>query len=319
MTMLELSKLCKTAAICAAGLLVVAAGISAREPQKVVHMSRTTNTTSVNGPIRQCSDLEVSFESGARVARAEDKLTIPRSSAPVLRAHLTGPSGISVYTGSGGDYSVTVCKYAAATYASSSNENLDAIKVTAQDGEIQASVPDDNNWLLYLIVHAPAGVAFDLSTRNGQMDLFDLSGRITARVENGPLTLEHCTGEVDASTANGPMTVKGSSGNMHLRTENGPLDIKLEGNKWENGEVEGSTQNGPLTLGVGAGYLSGVVVRTDGHSPVSCRAAACDGARRTWDDRSRNIEIGKQPIVIRLSTYNGPVSVESRTSSSEDN
>ena len=316
--MLELSKLYKTAGACGAALLVMAAGLSARQPRTNVRMSGTRISTISHGPVKQCSDIDVSFDHGARVAHAEQTITIPRASAPVLRAHLSGASGISISTGSGADYSVIACKYAAATYASSSNENLDAISVTVQNGEIHTKVPDDDNWLLYLIIHAPAGAEFDVSTHNGPLELNDLSGKITAHVENGPLSIDHCTGEVDGSAVNGPLSIKGSSGQMHVRTENGPLSVKLEGNQWKNGALEGTTHNGPLSLGVDTGYLSGVLLQTDGYSPMSCHAAACSDAQRTWDDNSRRIEIGKQPVVIHLSTHNGPVSVNSRSSSSDE-
>jgi hypothetical protein len=316
--MLELSKLYKTAGVCGAALLMVGAGLSARQPQTSVPMSNTTRTTSSHGPVKQCSDIDVSFDHGARVAHAEQTITIPRASAPVLRAHLSGSSGLSIYTGTGSDYSVTVCKFAAATYGSSSNENLDAINVTVQNGEIHAKVPYENNWLLHLIVQAPAGAEFDVSTHNGPLELYDLAGKITARVENGPLSIDHCTGEVDGSSVNGPLSIKGSSGRMHVRTDNGPLSVQLEGNQWNNGALEGTTHNGPLSLGVETGYLSGVLLQTDGYSPMSCRAAACSDAQRTWDDNSRRIEIGKQPVVIHLSTHNGPVSVHSKTSSEDE-
>jgi hypothetical protein len=316
--MFDQFKLYKIAGACGAALLLAAAGIQASQPQLNVRMKNVSGTTSSHGSIRQCSDLEVSFERGARVAHSEQTITIPHASAPVLRAHLSGASGMTIFTGTGADYSVTACKFAAATYASSSNENLDAIHVTVQNGELQTKIPEDDNWLLYLIIQAPSGADLDVSTRNGPMELRDLSGKITAHVENGPLSLTHCTGEVDGSAINGPLSVNGSSGRMHVRTENGPLSVRLEGNRWENGGIEGSTQNGPLDLGVTAGYLSGVLVKSDGYSPMSCRAAACSEAQRTWDDNSRRIEIGKQPVVIHLSTHNGPVSVNSRTSSDDD-
>lgn len=316
--MLELSKLYKTAGACGAMLLLAATGLNAGQSQVNVRMKNTSTTTSSHGAIRQCSDLDVSFEHGARVAHGEQTITIARASAPVLRAHLDGASGMTIFTGTGPDYSVTACKFAAATYGSSSNENLDAITITVQNGEIHAKVPYENNWLLHLIVQAPAGAEFDVSTHNGPLELYDLAGKITARVENGPLSIDHCTGEVDGSSVNGPLSIKGSSGRMHVRTDNGPLSVQLEGNQWNNGALEGTTQNGPLSLGVETGYLSGVLLQTDGYSPMSCRAAACSDAQRTWDDNSRRIEIGKQPVVIHLSTHNGPVSVHSRTSSEDE-
>jgi len=53
-------------------------------------------------------------------------------------------------------------------------------------------------------------------------------------------------------------------------------------------------------------------VESTNHAPVSCKgkASICDNARKTWDDEHRRIEYGNAPAMIRLSTVNGPVSVQ---------
>jgi len=304
----------KTYAGVAALVAILFLGIAAANARQSHTYTRNHSngfSTNTDGPIRQCGDLNVYFDD-RRVAQSEQTLTIPRASAPVLRAHPQGPSGISAFTGSGPDYSVLVCKYAAATYDASSSERLDSIRVSAQNGEITASAPDGENWMVYLIIQVPAGASLDFATHNGPLDLRDLSGKVTAAVENGPLSIDHCTGEIDGSAHNGPLSVVGSTGKLNLRAQNGPLSVRLDGTRWENGGIDGSTQNGPLNLSVSEGYRSGVVVESDGYSPFSCRAAACRDAQRTWDDRWRRIEIGQQPVVVHLSTRNGPVSVDSK-------
>jgi len=52
------------------------------------------------------------------------------------------------------------------------------------------------------------------------------------------------------------------------------------------------------------------VVESTNHAPVSCKASICDNAHKTWDDEHRRIEYGNGPATIRLSTVNGPVSVQ---------
>ena len=56
---------------------------------------------------------------------------------------------------------------------------------------------------------------------------------------------------------------------------------------------------------------TGVVVESDGHGPISCRAEACRNSPRSWhdDDEPRKIELGGSDQRVRLSTKNGPVSV----------
>jgi hypothetical protein len=258
-----------------------------------------------HGKISRCDQIEFSFDDRPAV-REEQTFNIARSQAPTLRAHLGQGLGITVFAGSSSDYVVHVCK-AAASYSSSSSANLAAISAGFSNGELSAHGPDDGRWTAYLIVEAPAGVGFDLSTENGPLELRDLSGKITARAMNGPVSLERCTGEVDARTENGPLSFSGDSGKLRLRTQNGPLSISLAGDRWNQGNLEGSTENGPVSLSVAQGYSSGVRVESRGYSPVSCRE--CSKTQRTWDDNGRTIQIGGDPVVVRLSTVNGPVSV----------
>ena len=43
--------------------------------------------------------------------------------------------------------------------------------------------------------------------------------------------------------------------------------------------------------------------------PEVCRSG---NGNRDWDDRTRSLRIGTDPVVIRLSTVNGPVTVSER-------
>jgi len=291
-------------------LLLSPVGAHAKQSRNRNYLDPTSTYTKTQGPVTQCSDLEIKF-GALPVSHAEETFTVPRNSTQVLRAHLQGAFGIAVSTGSGPDYSVLVCKYAAATYNSSGGDLLNSIHVTAQNGEITATAPDEKNWMIYLVIQAPVGAPLDVSTTNGPLDLHEVSGKITASVQNGPLAINRCTGEVDASSTNGPLSVVGRMGRVHVRTENGPLSVQLDGDRWESGELTGSTQSGPLNLSISESYHSGVSIETDGYSPVHC-SAACNGAQRTWNDRMRQIQIGQQRPVVRLSTRNGPVNVDAK-------
>jgi hypothetical protein len=292
-------------ALSALGLLLTAGTIQARTSRSGLHSG---------DDITRCDQIDVNFDEGARVAHAEQTLTIPHSAAPVLRAHLDGPAGITAFTGSGADYTVHVCKAVAVMQDQSSADNLAAISAKAENGEITVQGPDRDrggNWSVYLIIEAPAGAALDFSTHNGPIGLRELSGKLIVRSANGPIGLKNCTGDVDASTENGPVSFQGAGGNLHLRTQNGPLSVALDGNRWQSGALEGSTRNGPVSLSVASGYGSGLLVESNGHSPMSCHADACGQAQRTCDDEMRRITLGSAPVVVRLSTENGPVSVNS--------
>jgi hypothetical protein len=302
-------KLHAVAAFTALSFLLIAS-THAQQSRNRNHLDPSSTYINTKGPVTQCSDLDVRFH-GVRGSRSEETLTVPRVSAPILRAHVGGAFGIAVSAASGPDYSIVVCKYAALELNSSSGNLLNSIRVTVQSGEISATAPDEQNWMIYLIIQAPVGAPLDVSTTNGPLDLHEISGEITARVQNGPLAINHCTGDIDAASANGPISVKGSTGIVHVRTDNGPLSVELDGDHWESGEVTARTQNGPLNLSLSENYRSGVAIETDGYSPVHC-TAACNVEHGTWNDRTRSIQIGPQPAIVKLFTQNGPVNIDTK-------
>jgi DUF4097 and DUF4098 domain-containing protein YvlB len=97
---------------------------------------------------------------------------------------------------------------------------------------------------------------------------------------------------------------------VRIHTENGPISVALQGNSWSGSGLSADAHNGPVTLMVPNGYQSSFVVESTNYAPVSCKASICENARKTWDDNHRRIEYGSGPAMIRLSTVNGPVSVQ---------
>ncbi len=294
--------------LCAAAAIFFAVPVKAG-----THARNSSSTSSIrsHGHVTSCDDIDVSYDRWQHVSRSEQTLSIPGGTAVI--AHLHGSNGVSVFHGSGPNYIVHACKSAAADGDRNGDEQLAAISVTQQNGEISISGPrqEDDRWNVYLIIEAPPVVSLDLSAENGPAELRDVSGKIKAHAENGPVGFDHCAGEIEGYTRNGPVSFRGSGGNLSLHTDNGPLSIELEGRKWEQGSLEGRTQNGPVSVSVEQGYTSGVVVESNGNSPFRCKAEACGQAQRTWDDEVRRVEIGSKPVVVRLSTENGPVSVQS--------
>ncbi len=139
---------------------------------------------------------------------------------------------------------------------------------------------------------------------------------MTARSQNGPISIRDCDGDIEASAQNGPIHVRGEGGRLRVKTQNGPIGVSLSGGSWKGEGLDASAVNGPVSLAIPAGYQSGAVVESLGRSPFRCRGEACEGARRTFDDDHKRIELGEGPAVVRLSTENGPVSV--RTGSDDD-
>ena len=207
-------------------------------------------------------------------------------------------------------YSVTACK-AAAGSGDAAERILSQISMSIEHGKISTRGPgDEGDWTVYLLIRTPKSASIELETMNGPISLYDVDGKLTARARNGPISLKNFSGDAEITAVNGPISLDGSSGSVRIHTENGPISVALGGKTWSGTGLSADAQNGPLTLMVPSGYQSSFVVESRNHSPVSCEASICDNARKTWDDEHRRIEYGSAPAMIRLSTVNGPVSVQ---------
>lgn len=280
------------------------------------------NISTNDDNVRSCADITVRWND-RDAARAEERLAAP-AGRDALSVHLPENAGAFFRGGPRSDWSVLACKAAADPGA------LARISVAMSRGsELAARGPEGDDWTVFFIVEGPAGSSIEASSQNGPLDFRGFSGRLNARVrngpagfhdctaaiearaENGPISLAGTTGDVDARADNGPISVSGEAGNLRIHTQNGPISVRLSGSSWRDGTLEAHAVNGPLTLHIPDGYRTATVVESTGHSPVRCRAAACDAARKSWDDDSRRIEFGSGSPIVSLSTVNGPVSVES--------
>jgi type 1 fimbria pilin len=205
------------------------------------------------------------------------------------------------------EYSVKTCKAAPADDANAAN-TLHGITTTNGNGQIVISGPGDHEWLANLIVMAPRLSNLNIESMNGPLSLRDLAGVIHLTATNGPIGLYNVGGAVDTRTTNGPITLKGATGDEKITAVNGPVHLELTGTRWDGPGIELSTQNGPLSVSIPDGYSSGISIQTSDRSPVKCSAPACSGATR--NPGSGAIRIGGGEPVVRLSTANGPLSIQ---------
>lgn len=261
-------------------------------------------------PATDCSDLHIRFDDEDAVMKSEEH-TVTRAEAPTLRVHPHKNGGVQVQGWDKDVYSVTACK-AAANYDGNAERILSQITLTVQNGEVSTAGPEDQSeWTVYLLIRAPKAAAIDLETSNGPLSLYGVDGKLTAHAVNGPISLRDFSGDADVRATNGPISIVGSSGSVRVHTENGPISVNLKGKSWSGTGLSADAKNGPLTLIVPSDYQSSFSVESRNYSPMSCRASICENARKTWDDNNRRIEFGSSPAMIRLSTVNGPVSVQS--------
>ena len=255
-------------------------------------------------PLTRCDQIRVSYD-GTRVPVTEEILDT--RGVRSLTVHAATNGGVYVIGSDDGVYSVKACKAA-------SFSDVSSIRTAISGGTVTADGPDRGDWVVYFIVRAPRNATLDLSAHNGPISVRDVVGTITARTQNGPLSLKNSSGTIDANAVNGPVSFAGDSGDVKLHAENGPVSVKLRSTFWGSGSLDASTENGPLSLKIPQNYRSGVVVETDGNSPVSCKAEACKGVRAFRDDgeedRPRRIELGSGSMAVHLSTTNGPLSIK---------
>jgi hypothetical protein len=259
-------------------------------------------------PAKDCSDLRMSFDERHAVVRPEAK-TLTKNEVSTLELHPHRNGGVEVMGWDKDSYEVTACK--AARDDGDAEKILSEIHLVVNGAKVSATGPsDEDGWTVYLLVKAPKSAAVNVDTENGPVSIYDLSGKLTAHAKNGPITLKNFSGDADVTAVNGPISLEGSSGNVRVHTQNGPISVDLAGTSWSGAGLSADAQNGPVTLHVPSGYQSSFMVESKGYSPVSCHASICGEARKTWDDDHKRIEYGPGPALIRMSTVNGPVSVD---------
>ncbi|MGC2769398.1 MAG: hypothetical protein WB607_28130 [Candidatus Acidiferrum sp.] len=289
-------------------IIVWAAVAVTAAPRAFSHHHSASNATLIDFPAESCSDLRVRFDHHDSILDSEER-TISKSEAPTLRVHADSNGGIYVEGWDKEAYSVTLCK--AAEAGPDAQSTLSQMHLDFHDGELHISTPHSSErWAAHLLIRAPKASALDLQINNGPMTLYHVDGNVKVRAENGPVSVTGCTGQLDLSSHNGPVTLEENSGKQNVRMENGPLTLSLSGDTWSGSGFEANTRNGPVTLQVPSGYKSGVILESEGHSPFRCDSSVCSEGRKTWDDDHKRVEFGSGPTVVRVSTVNGPVSVD---------
>jgi hypothetical protein len=259
-------------------------------------------------PITDCSDLHMRLHNDERPTIQSEERTVTKAEAPVLRLNANENGGIQVQGWDKDTYSVTACKAAVGPHT---QELLSQIKLSISSGEVSVSGPHDReDWQVHLLIRTPRGANVELNAHNGPMSFYRVDGNISAHAINGPISVHDCSGSADISAQNGPISFSGTGGKLRLHTENGPISLNVDSSKWNGESLVADAINGPLSLRVPSGFESSFLVESNDNAPMSCRASICSQARKTWDDNHRRIEYGNGAPVIRVSTRNGPVSVD---------
>jgi len=242
-----------------------------------------------------------------QVAYAVQHATAPAGGVLDVKPDSNG--GVKIEKGSGRDYSITACIGAGAESRDEAQRAADAVRLSVEGGRVRiTNAPTSRSWSVQLIIEAPEGAQINAETSNGPIGISGVSGTFSARASNGPIALDDVSGRVTARASNGPISVKGSSGEFDVQTDNGPITVSLMGTQWD-GRLEAQARNGPLHVRIPADYRSGVEVTSSRHSPWNCRVEACRGASG-FSEGDRSVRIGPDPVNVRISTVNGPVTID---------
>jgi hypothetical protein len=261
---------------------------------------------SMDRPVTNCSDIKVTYDRRPAITD-EAAITLSASQVSTLKSQLTN-GGFYLNGWDRSEFSVTTCKAVPADDPNA-QATLREIATNYGSGQLSVSGPRDREWMANLIIMVPRLSTLDLQTSNGPLQLRDLAGNIHLNASNGPISLENVGGIVQATTTNGPISTKGASGDQRLTATNGPVHVGLSGSRWDGPGLEVLTTNGPLSLSIPDAYNSGIAIQTSDHSPVKCSAPACATATRSLGSPS-TIRLGSGEANVRLSTVNGPLSIQ---------
>jgi hypothetical protein len=277
-------------------------------PRAFWHRHTVAGTRAADRLAANCTEIHMKVGDRETIYDSEER-SITRAEADTLRVEAQSNGGLQVQGWEKDNYSVTLCK--AAESGSDAQDLLSQIHMTVRNGEVGVRGPASRRrWGAYLLVRTPHAASLEVSVNNGPLALYNVDGNLKARAVNGPITVSDCSGDLDLTAQNGPISLEGNSGKLRVRTDNGPLTLALQKPGWKGAGVEAHSTNGPVHLTIPAGYGSGVVLESDGHGPFRCEAEVCGEGRKTWDEGIKRIEFGTAPVVVRISTVNGPVSVD---------
>lgn len=263
-------------------------------------------------PFRGCEDVRVRLDD-LETARRQQTLTIPAREVKALRVAAEPNGGVRLEGWDRDEFLVTACLTAGGDSQAEAEAALAKLSVERRGDDVVTNGPRDGEWNVFLVVQAPRRSTVSIETENGPVTLREMAGNVTAETENGPLSLVRTAGMIRARTTNGPVSVLDGAGDLDVSSTNGPLSVRLAGKRWEGRGLKARTSNGPVTLQVPEDYESATLVTGSNHAPLSCRAAACAGARKEADGRRRVVELnGAAEPVVSLSTQNGPISVKDR-------
>ena len=171
--------------------------------------------------------------STGQLVEAVEKFDLSRGEVPTLQLSGGTRSVVNVRGWKQANYTVEVCKLAAADDRGTAETLLRGISVSRSAGQFSYNGPagDTGTWQVHFIIHTPDNASLDLETANAPIAITDVNGSIKVRAANGPISIRGSSGNIDAQTTNGPIAFSGDGGEVHLLAQNGPISVKVQKDK----------------------------------------------------------------------------------------
>jgi hypothetical protein len=299
-----------TTVVCTAAAVLFAFGLLT--PASAQRARRGYNFNINDNNAENCAGLNVTSSNG-EAAKVVEAFTMTHAEAPILELAGTGNVQVRVRGWSRPDYSVEICKLAVAGTQAEAEQVARSISVGHAAGRLTYNGPATNEvqWSAVFLVHAPKDARVDLETSNGPIEVRDIDGDVKLRATNGPVAVSNCGGNVDVNTRNGPIAFSGDRGDVHLAANNGPIALQFSGDAWNGPQLEARTINGPMSVSMPESFRTGVRLETAAQAPLSCASALCRNALEQEGSDHRTLQLNGGSDTVRLSTENGPVSIQS--------
>ncbi len=183
------------------------------------------------------------------------------------------------------------------------------IEIPAVSG-IQARTQNDG-----IEVSGLSGIA-ELKSTNGQLEIRNHDGPVTAETSNDKVVVDHVTGDLNLNTSNDRITIADNVGSISARTSNGPITVIRS-----KGEIELNTTNDRIEIrnhhgAVSAQTSNDEIIISDVTGGVKARTTNDDieisGAHQSVDAETSNSRISvtlsdEAPGPVKARTRNGNV------------
>jgi DUF4097 and DUF4098 domain-containing protein YvlB len=254
--------------------------------------------------------LHVDLDDFRTTVRDEEMRSLPNQPLTITAEH---GGGIRVTTWDKPEFSVKLCKQAAADDESDARRILDETRLTVNGSNVSVSAPGSDRGRLatLLMVKAPRDAGLKLKVRNGGVALSRFVGTVDAHAENGGIAFKNSSGKLNAEAENGGISISDCGGEITAKVQNGGVSIVVP-KHWEGKGLEAHSEHGGLVLAVPRDFSGGLEITGSEHAGIICRGRICDMAERSWTNGRRTLRLGGADPQIHASTENGGIVIKER-------